>query len=173
MNNSVNEKDLYIYCPHCAANLTIQIIDNESVKKCTKCGFIFWNNPKPVVSVLLHNKEKILMLQRTNEPFKDYWVLPGGFINHSETAKEAIKRETKEEIGLDINIDGIIGVYRIDNDPRGIHMDIIFKGNANGEIKLSKENKDYQYFSPDKLPEMIAYKHRDAINDWLKKGGQY
>ena len=121
------------------------------------------------MSILIHENGEILMLQRANEPFKDYWVLPGGFVKSKETAEVAIKREAKEEIGADVNIETIISTYLIDDDPRGFHLDIIFSGTLKGEIALSKEDKKWQYFSPDNLPEHIAYKHRSAINDWRKK----
>lgn len=169
----VNARHLYTYCPHCKNNLSYKIIDNEQVKACLKCNFIFWNNPKPVVSILTYKNKKVLMLQRSREPLKDYWVLPGGFIRYDETAGEAIKREVKEETGLEIVIAGIVGIYRIDNDPRGIHVDIIFHGKTSGNLKLGNEDKKWRYFSPKNLPNNIAYKHREAINDWYKKGGQY
>lgn len=159
----------YKYCSNCKSDLILQDIEGEKVKKCDSCGFIFWNKSKPVVSILVHKDNEILMLQRSNEPFKNYWVLPGGFVKSQETAEEAIRREAKEEIGTDVEAEQIIGTYLIENDPRGLHLDIIFSGQTKGEIKLSKEDKNWQYFSADKLPEQIAYKHRDAINDWVKK----
>jgi 8-oxo-dGTP diphosphatase len=165
--------DEYIFCHSCSAKLVTKIIDDKRRKHCEKCGFTFWNNPKPVVSVLIQRNGKILMLQRANEPFKDYWVLPGGFMCFEETAEEAVKRETKEETGLDVKIERIIGIYRIDNDPRGMHVDIIYKGKADGKIKLSQEDGKYNYFAKNSLPEHIAYKHRTAIEDWIKKSNQY
>lgn len=108
------------------------------------------------------------MLQRAHEPFLNYWVLPGGFIDHDETAQEAIKRETREEAGTNIKIEGLVGIYRIDNDPRGVHIDIIFYGKAASKIKLGKEDKNWQYFPTNNLPENIAYKHREAISDYDK-----
>ena len=77
--------------------------------------------------------------------------------------------EKKEETGLEIAVQGITGVYLIDDDPRGMHVDIIFYGTSKGKIRLSKEHKNWKYFIPDQLPEHIAYKHRYAINDWHKR----
>lgn len=175
MNNTIpqNELDKYKYCPRCQDNLIPVVIDSEKRKECKGCGFIFWNNPKPVVSIILEKGGKILMLQRAKEPFKNYWVLPGGFINYKETAEEAIKREVKEETGLTIAISGIVGVYRIDNDPRGMHIDIIFYATTGGNPRLSMEDKKWNFFSQEALPQHIAYKHRDAVNDWYAKGNQY
>lgn len=173
MPKPVNIISFYHYCPNCRNKLILQTIDKEFVKKCNSCNFVFWNNPKPVVSFLLYKSEKVLMIQRASEPFKDYWVLPGGFIGYKESAEEAIKRETKEEIGSNVLIQGIVGVYRIDNDPRGVHIDIIFQGTSDDKVNLSTEDKNWRFFSPTQLPKNIAYKHREAINDWHQKGSQY
>lgn len=164
-----NEKELYIYCPHCSNSLIAQKIDNEEVKKCNKCGFIFWNNPKPVVSILIFSNGNVLLLRRAKKPFEGHWCMPGGFIKWGETPHEALVRETKEEIGVTPKIGKIIGAYRIDNDPRGIHIDIIYEGSIDGKIKLSDEHDVYDFFDPNKLPDKVEYKHPDAVRDWYKK----
>lgn len=166
MNLSIHE-NYYKFCPACKTELQRKSIDGRRRFFCPGCDFIFWNNPKPVVSILISKKNEILMLQRANEPLKNYWCLPGGYVNYDETPEEALTREVKEELGKRISIDGLIGVYRIDNDPRGINIDIIYKGRIKGEINLSIEHQDYRFFGPDQLPKKIAYKHRQAINDWL------
>ncbi len=166
MNKIISELDLYIFCPHCTHKLALITIDNERVKKCSKCGFVFWHKPKPSVSILVHKGGKVLMLQRAKDPFKNYWCLPGGYVRYEETAEQAIKREAKEEIGLDVIIEGIVGIYKIDDDPRGNCIDTIFSGRALGEINISGEDKKWRYFSPQNLPENIAWKHRQAIKDW-------
>lgn len=168
MSLSPHEK-YYKFCPNCKTKLERKLIDGRDRFFCPKCDFIFWNNPKPVVSILLHNNDKILMLQRANEPLKDYWCLPGGYINYDETPEEAVKREVSEEIGTDIFIDSLIGVYRIDNDPRGINIDVIYEGKLKGSVSLSTEHKKYKFVQLDALPQNIAYKHREAINDWLEE----
>jgi 8-oxo-dGTP diphosphatase len=166
---SPNELHLYKFCPHCGHVLTNKTVDQEQVKACTHCDFIFWNKSKPVVSIILHKDGHVLMIQRANEPFKEYWVLPGGFISSNETAEEAIVRETLEETGNIVKPEKIIGTYLIDNDPRGLHLDIIFTGRIDEQVKLTEDNTHWKYFSPLDLPIRIAYKHREAIIDWSKQ----
>ena len=174
MQKPKSDLDRYIFCPQCSQKLVLKTIDKSVVKACENCDFIYWNNPIACVSVVLHQNDKVLMLQRANEPFKKFWVLPGGFMNINETPEEAIKREVKEETGLDIQVDGIVGAYRIDNDPRGIHIDIIYHGKLNGQSPtLNKESGGWSLFSKEELPIDIAYKHKNAIIDWLTKKGQY
>lgn len=161
--------DRYIYCPQCTTKLISAVVDHSNVKKCPQCDYIFWNNPKPSVSVIINKNNEILMLQRNSEPFKNFWVLPGGYLGADETPEEATIREAKEETGLTITIDKLIGVYRTDNDPRGIDIDIIFSGLTKDEIHLGNEHAQWKYFSVDNLPQDIAYKHRQAILDWYNK----
>jgi ADP-ribose pyrophosphatase YjhB (NUDIX family) len=168
MDTNVREKE-YKYCPTCKNELKRKPINRENLLSCSKCNFVFWNNPRPVVSILLPKGGKVLMVQRNQEPLKDYWVLPGGYVQYLEKPEETTKREVKEETSQEITIDGLIGVYQIDNDPRGMNLDIIYYGKSNGDIKLSDEDKRWRYFEIDKLPEKIAYKHREAINDWANK----
>lgn len=108
------------------------------------------------------------MIQRAQEPFKDYWVLPGGFIDYEEHVEEALKREVKEEIGVLAEVRKLVGVYRIDDDPRGVNIDLIYEGQLmNTEIQLSEEHSVAMWFDKQNLPEHIAYKHRDAILDFF------
>ncbi|MFH1440030.1 MAG: NUDIX domain-containing protein [Candidatus Woesearchaeota archaeon] len=51
------------------------------------------------------NLDKILMIRRAKEPFKGHWQLPGGKIKLGEKPIDALKREVKEEVGLDVDIE--------------------------------------------------------------------
>lgn len=90
-------------------------------------------------------------------------------MRYNETPQEAVKREVTEETGLDVLITDLVGVYRIDNDPRGIHIDIIYSGTSSGKITLSSEDQRFAWYEPQSLPPLVAYKHREAITDWLTK----
>lgn len=162
---SVHEK-LYNFCPTCRTKLERVEVDSRKRLHCPRCDFIFWNNPKPVVSALIHRSGEVLLLQRTKAPLKGYWCLPGGYINYDETPEKAVRREVNEEIGLELKIEGLIGVYRIDNDPRGVNIDVIYQGTANGGIRLSGEHTTHRFFPTSQLPQKIAYKHKEAIANW-------
>jgi len=163
------EKD-YKYCPNCRTKLERKVIDRRNLLNCPKCGFIFWNNPKPVTSVLLERDGKVLMLERKQQPLKGYWVLPGGFIDYEETPREAAVREAKEETGLKVRIDYLLDAYRIEDDPRGMHIEIVFKGTIlSDKLRLNEESSRFEFFPLTKLPRLIAYQHRRVILDWEKK----
>jgi len=157
---------LYTYCPNCASKLVQKQIDGRPRLTCDNCNFIFWNNPKPVISVVLFRDEKVLLVQRAEEPLLGYWCLPGGFLEYDETLQEGATREVFEETGLIVNIQKLVGVYRIDNDPSGFNIDTIYSGTFTGDVALSHEHMNYRFFSKNQLPDLIAYKHREAIMDF-------
>ncbi|MFA4937051.1 MAG: DUF4202 family protein [Patescibacteria group bacterium] len=168
IKNNPREKE-YNFCPTCSNQLKRKLVDRQRLLFCPKCNFVFWNNPKPVVSVILKKQGKILLIKRAKTPLKNFWCLPGGYVNYSEKPESALIREVKEETNLDIKVDKLVGVYQIDNDPRGINLDIIYFGSIiGGESRLNKESSEVRYFSMDTLPKLIAYKHREAIQDWRR-----
>ena len=161
-----SKKLIYKFCPMCSTEMVSKVSNDEASQVCPKCKFEFWNNPKPVASIIVHEAGKVLLLRRANEPLKGAWCLPGGFIQWGEEAAEAVIRECKEETGLVPDVCSVVGAYNIDNDPRGMHIDIIFEGKAKGSIVLSEEHDDYKFFEVNELPSVIAYKHREAIGNW-------
>ncbi len=73
-------------------------------------------------------------------------------------------REVKEETGLDVEINRLAGIYQIDNAPGGVSLDIIWKASvAGGLLQTNEESIEARYFEKETLPELIAYKHRQAI----------
>jgi len=166
---SIFEKD-YKYCPTCKDKLTRSEVDGDPLLNCKKCGFVFWNNPKPVVSTLINKDGKILMLKRAVEPFKDFWVLPGGFVKYEEEPEQAAMREIREEIGLSVKVGQLVEVYRIGNDPRGAHIDIIYSTKVvSGFLKLESEVfREFDWFNSKSLPDKIAYGHREVIEKWIQ-----
>ncbi len=159
----------YVFCPTCKSRLSRKRIDRRNLLSCSDCGFVFWNNPKPVTSVILEKDGKVLLIKRSQEPLKGYWCLPGGYIDYEEKPEDAAVRETGEETGLNVKIVKLSGVYQIDNDPRGMQLDIIYAGSiTSGKVKVNVESSEFGFFSRKELPKLIAYKHRQAILDWWK-----
>ncbi len=62
----------------------------------------------------------IVLIRRENPPYQGFYALPGGFVEVGETVEEAVRREAREETGLDIVPIKLVGVYsKPDRDPRG------------------------------------------------------
>lgn len=94
----------FIYCPICnSKNITYK--DNRKWI-CKDCGFDLYNNVAAAVGIILTDKDKNILFEiRAKEPRKGFLAFPGGFVDPDESAEEAVKRECKEEIGVEpVNI---------------------------------------------------------------------
>ena len=103
-------------------------------------------NPLLTVDTVIIQNKSVVLVMRKNPPFKGSWALPGGFVEYGETVEMAAIRETKEETGLDIELDGIVGVYSDpQRDPRGHIISICFLGNKiGGELVADTDAADVQ-----------------------------
>lgn len=94
-------KQLFRYCPVCSHNRFVE--NDEKSKRCEKCGFVFYQNPSAAVAAfILNDNNELLVCRRARQPFIGTFDLPGGFVDASETAEQAVKREIKEETNLDV-----------------------------------------------------------------------
>jgi len=124
-----------------------------------------FNLPKVAVDgIILYNKN-IVLIQRKNPPFKGRYALPGGFVEYGETTESALKREVKEETGLNAEIIGLVGVYSDPNrDPRGHVISICYLALGDGDFKADTDAESVSLFSIDNIPE-LAFDHNQMIND--------
>lgn len=88
-------------CPMCGGNK----IENHGNRKwiCPDCGFDLYNNVAAAVGIVLYDENNnVLFEKRAKEPRKGCACLPGGFVDFNETAEEAMIRECREELGIEI-----------------------------------------------------------------------
>ncbi len=124
--------------------------------------------PMITVDAVIERSGKILLIKRKNEPFMGRWALPGGFIEYSESAEDAIIREVKEETNLEISIKALLGVYsKPGRDPRGHVISICYVAFATGEEKGGTDASDAKFFSSDEIRgENLAFDHGKILEDY-------
>jgi 8-oxo-dGTP diphosphatase len=64
-----------------------------------------------VVAVILDDTERVLLTRRSIPPFKNLWVMPGGKIELGESILDALRREVREEVGIEVEVDDLIDVF--------------------------------------------------------------
>jgi 8-oxo-dGTP diphosphatase len=77
---------------------------------------------RPILGVgaLIFRGDSVLLVERGKEPLKGYWSLPGGVVEAGETLEQAIRREVREETGLEIEIVEVLEIFeRIMRDAEG------------------------------------------------------
>ncbi|MFA5830003.1 MAG: NUDIX domain-containing protein [Candidatus Gracilibacteria bacterium] len=124
-----------------------------------------------VIFTIIEDKLHVLLIERKNDPFKDKWALPGGFMEWEESTKQSAARELAEETGLKgVQLEQF-GVFdKPGRDPRGTVVSIEFCGLVraeNVEPKGADDAKIAQWFAMNDLPD-LAFDHAEVLKAALK-----
>lgn len=157
----------YKFCPHCATPLVLrdgQQFGGLPRQACPNdvCGFVWWDNPAPVVAALVEYRGAII-LARNQAWAAGAFGLITGFLERDEEPSAAVMREVKEELDLDASSPRLIGVYPF---TRKNEVLIVYHVVADGEIRLNEELAEYRLIEPEKL-KAWDYGTGFAVADWL------
>jgi len=168
----MKEEELYKYCPKCGA----KALEAGKIAglKCSNCDFDFFLNPKPAsVGIIFDEEDRLLMTLRKINPYKGYWDLPSGFIKKGEIAEQALTRELKEELNIEIEIKSYF-CSAYDKYPyKGttlIALDFGFLCDYKGEILPNHEVSSYSFFSKSQLPRKITPHHKQFVDQLIRSG---
>ncbi|HUF54795.1 MAG TPA: NUDIX hydrolase [Dehalococcoidia bacterium] len=160
------------YCPRCGAPLVVRLIETEDRPRliCDR-GHIHYINPVLVVGVIPERDGRTLLMRRAIEPRLGAWAFPGGFMEIDETVEEAAAREVMEEVGVQVEIENIIGVYsRPGPAPGPGIVSLVFRGlSASGDAQPGREALEARWFTPEEIPwDELAYETTHwALKDWV------
>ncbi len=139
----------WIYCPWCGAKLTQKTIEDQTRQCCPahECDFVFWNNPIPVVVILVEYQNRFVITNNCDWPEWKYSLI-SGFVDADENAAVCVKREVKEELNLQVDRCQLLCVnhYRKLNQ-----MMLGYKVSASGELQLNHENRAVRLLSRTEL----------------------
>ena len=126
-------------------------------------------NPSLTTDIFIFDENKnFILIKRKNEPYKNYWALPGGFVDYGESVEDAAIREALEETNINVKLDKLIGVYSDPSrDPRGHTVSVTYsaRGNMN-EMKADDDACDINIFTRKDLEKInLAFDHEKIIND--------
>ncbi|MBL7031573.1 MAG: NUDIX hydrolase [Nitrospira sp.] len=123
-------------------------------------------NPFLTVDVIIETGGGIVLIERKNPPFG--WAIPGGFVDYGETIEDAVRREAKEETGLDIDHVRQFHTYSDPKrDPRHHTVTVMFIATASGTPKAGDDAGKAEIFTRETLPEEIAFDHRQILEDYF------
>lgn len=105
----------YKHCKTCGGAVRYQVPpdDNRDRATCTVCGVVHYENPLNVVGTLPVWGDEVLLCRRNIEPRYGLWTLPAGFMELGETTAEGALRETVEEAGARIELQGLYTVLNV------------------------------------------------------------
>jgi ADP-ribose pyrophosphatase YjhB (NUDIX family) len=104
----------YQFCPRCGGALERRLLKPTEPERpvCTRCGFVFYIDPKIAVGTIIRTgSDRIVLVRRAIEPGYGLWVFPGGYVDRGESLTAAAIREAREECGLDVHLDALVNIY--------------------------------------------------------------
>jgi ADP-ribose pyrophosphatase YjhB (NUDIX family) len=122
-----------------------------------------------------HHREenRVLLIRRGTAPLLGEWSLPGGVLECGETLRDAVVREAREETGLVVETDEMLGVYeRLIRGEEGrmryhyVLIDFLCRP-VGGDLEAGSDAADVRWFTRDELP---ALNLADDTNDVVLKG---
>lgn len=119
-------------------------------------------------AIILDENNDIVLIKRRNNPYKDSWAIPGGFVELGETVEESCIREAKEETNLDVEIVSLVGVYSKPNrDPRGHTVTIAFLTKpVSGEMRADSDAKEVKKVNINNIMDVdLAFDHKEIMTD--------
>ncbi|OGX40546.1 MAG: NUDIX hydrolase [Omnitrophica WOR_2 bacterium RIFCSPLOWO2_01_FULL_41_12] len=131
------------------------------------------NGPFTTVDAIIEIDGGIVLIERSNPPFG--WALPGGFVDYGESLEEAVKREMKEETGLDIS--GLKQFHTYSEpgrDPRFQTIATVFIAKGKGKPQAGDDAQGLKIIKLSEIEKVdFAFDHKNILQDYVKyKQGQ-
>ncbi|TAE61331.1 MAG: NUDIX domain-containing protein [Bacteroidetes bacterium] len=158
----------YRFCPVCATALVPAIHGGKERVGCPSCGWVFWDNPVPVVAAIVERNGHVLLVRSHGWP-ETWYGLVTGFLEKKESPAEAALREVEEETGLKAEMGAFIGMYPFERMNQ-IIMAYHVTAHA-GDITLDTE--ELAGYKEVPLEEVTPWAAGTgyALRDWLRSRG--
>ncbi|MFZ9609363.1 MAG: NUDIX domain-containing protein [Methylococcales bacterium] len=109
----------------------------------------------------------IVLIERANPPYG--WAIPGGFVDVGEIIECAAKREAHEEVGLDVHLTALLGIYSDPvRDSRGHTVTAVYVAEASGKPVAADDAKNCRIFDFEALPDRLAFDHDQVLADYRR-----
>ncbi len=157
------------FCERCGHTLEQRPVEGKMLPACPACGFIVYADPKVAAGVIVALDGQVVLLKRGIEPSIGKWVFPGGYVDRGEPTEVAAAREAREEVGLEVAVEDLLGVYSYLGVPVVL---IVYTGRVvGGTLRGNAETQEVQTFSLPEIPwEDLAFRSTaDALRAWVAR----
>jgi ADP-ribose pyrophosphatase YjhB (NUDIX family) len=125
-----------------------------------------YQQPKLAVDCIVLIGGKVVLVKRKNKP--KGWALPGGFVDYGETVEQAVRREVREETGLELAELTQFRVYSDPGrDPRGHCVSVVFVARGIGSASAGDDAGDIRLVELDRVGELnLVFDHNQILADY-------
>jgi ADP-ribose pyrophosphatase YjhB (NUDIX family) len=140
-------------CPRCGAELH----GDEATLRCDVCGSHYYAHSAPAAAAIVVDDDgRVLLARRARNPDAGKWDTPGGFLDEGEDPEEAIRRELREETGLEVEPGSFLGAFVDsygDGPEAGTVLNLVWDATVvSGEMEPADDVSELAWFTPDELP---------------------
>ncbi len=159
------------FCEACGGRLQRRSVLGHARLICPHCGYVMYQNLRVGASVLVDmGQDAVLLTRRSINPGFGHWVLPGGYAERGETVADAARRETREETGLSVALEGVLDVYAY--RPSAVAV-VVYLARPAGGTLLSESDECFEIraFVESDIPwDQIAFgSTRDALRAYFAR----
>jgi len=153
------------FCPRCGTAIPEPAPGDR--RSCPRGDYTWYADPKVGAGVLVARDGKLLLVRRNHAPALGSWAFPSGFVDAGEVVEQAAAREVFEETGIEVRIDGLIGVY---SEAGNAVIFVAYAGTAiNGEAVAGPEAFEVGWFAPDQLPQLGFSHDAQIVAEWAER----
>lgn len=148
----------FAFCPRDGTRLVPTAIDGRDRPACPRCGFADFIHVQIGSNAIVERAGAVLLVKLSYGPREGRWALPGGLVESDETPEEAAVRETAEETGFAIELDGLVATYMRPVSMRAPGwtpiMIVTYRAHiVGGELRTAPEEvTEAAWFARDELP---------------------
>ena len=158
-------KEEYNFCQRCGADLEFKPVEQRLRPSCVSCGWVVFQDPKVVVAALVVEGREVALVKRGPGVGEGKWSFPAGYVDRGETLQDAVVREAREEIGVEVYPMDLVGLYSRENDPIVL---VIYEAKVmGGEITPQGEVLEAAWFPVDDLPPLAFSRDASIIAKWV------
>jgi ADP-ribose pyrophosphatase YjhB (NUDIX family) len=161
----VSELDGWKHCPRCCAEVKIE----DGRVECPVCDFRNYASSKPTASALCVDDEgRVLLSKRGIPPDEGRWDFPGGFLDEGEHPLDGVRRELREEAGVEIEPLDLVGIWmdRYGGDgTAAATLNLYWTARiVGGEPEPADDVAELRWFAPGEIPsDELAFGHLEEV----------
>ena len=141
----------FAFCPRDGTALVPTRIDGRERPACATCGFADFMHVQIGANCIIERDGAVLLIRLNYGPRDGQWALPGGLVEGDETPEHAAIRETKEETGFTVALDGLLSMWMRPGFPILV---VNYRAHiTGGELRIAPdEASEAAFFPKDRLP---------------------
>ena len=152
------------FCSGCGTRLALREQEGRTRPVCPDCGRIVYYDPKLAATCVIERDGETLMVRRAVQTGYGLWSMPGGYVDRGEPVELAAAREVREETGLLVEVEQLIGVFSDAGNP--VVVAAYAATETGGILAPGPESLEVGYFPLDALPPLAFPRDEQIIRSW-------